>query len=181
MLEDARVLDGLVVALGHREDHDGQVLTQVKVDWADQVTHVFDKDDIDVIEPNGLVERVNGLHDHVALEVAQAARVDLDGRHAGFLHGDGVDVRGDIALDDGAAQAGLVAQTLVGAQNRGGLARTGARQDVNHIGVCLFKLLTQLICQALIARQNRRRDINRFLSHTWHSLLWPLYTPSPDG
>ena len=37
----------------------GQVLAQVKVDWADQVAHIFDKDDVDVIEPNGLVERVN--------------------------------------------------------------------------------------------------------------------------
>ena len=181
VLEDARVLDGLVVALGHRENHDGQVLTQVKVDRADQVAHVFDKDDVDVFQTHSLVKRVNGLHDHVALEVAQAARVDLDGGHAGFLHGDGVDIRGDIALDDGTAQAGLVTQALVGAQDRGGLARTGARQDVNHIGVCLFKSLTQLICQALIARQNRRRDINRFLGHTRHSLLWPLYTPSPDG
>ena len=108
VLEDARVLDGLVVALGHREDHDGQVLAQVKVDWADQVTHVFDKDDVDVLKTHSPVEGVNGLHDHVALEMAQAARVDLDGGHAGFLHGDGVDIRGDIALDDGTAQAGLV-------------------------------------------------------------------------
>ena len=113
--------------------------------------------------------------------MAQATRVDLDGGHAGFLHGDGVDIRGNIALDDGTAQASLVAQALVGAQDRGGLARTGARQYIDHIGVCLFKSLSQLICQALIARQNRRRDINRFLSHTRHSLLWPLYTPSPDG
>ena len=103
VLEDARVLDGLVVALGHREDHDGQVLAQVKVDRADQVTHIFDKDDVDVLQTDGLVEGVDGLHDHVALEVAQAARVDLDGGHAGFLHGDGVDIRGDIALDDGTA------------------------------------------------------------------------------
>ena len=166
VLEDARVLDGLVVALGHRENHDGQVLAQVKVDRADQVAHIFDKDDVDVLQTNGLVERVNGLHDHVALEMAQAARVDLDGGHAGFLHGDGVDIRGNIALDDGAAQASLVAQALVGAQDRGGLARTGARQDVDHIGVCLIKSLAQLICQALVARQNRRCDINRFLGHT---------------
>ena len=109
VLEDARVLDRLVVALGHRKNHDGQVLAQVKVDWADQVTHVFDKDDVDVLKAHRLVERVDGLHDHVALEMAQAARIDLDGGHAGFLHGDGVDVRGDIALDDGATQAGLVA------------------------------------------------------------------------
>ena len=166
VLEDARVLDGLVVALGHREDHDGQVLAQVKVDWADQVTHVFDKDDVDVFQTHSLVKRVNGLHDHVALEVAQAARVDLDGGHAGFLHGNGIDIRGDVALDDGAAQAGLVAQVLVGAQNRSGLARARARQHIDHIGACLIKSLSQLICQALIARQNRRRDINRFLSHT---------------
>ena len=166
MLEDARVLDGLVVALGHREDHDGQVLAQVKVDRADQVTHIFDKDDVDVLQTDGLVEGVDGLHDHVALEVAQAARVDLDGGHAGFLHGDGVDVRGDIALDNGTAQAGFVTQALVGAQNRGGLTRARARQHIDHVGVRLLKPLTQLICQALVARQNRRRDINRFLGHT---------------
>ena len=166
VLEDARVLDGLVVALGHRENHDGQVLAQVKVDRADQVANVFDKDDVDVFQTHRLVEGVDGLHDHVALEMAQATRVDLDGGHAGFLHGDGVDVRGDIALDDGAAQAGLVAQALVSAQNRGGLARTGARQYIDHIGACLIKSLAQLICQALIARQNRRCDINRLLGHT---------------
>ena len=179
VLEDARVLDGLVVALGHRENHDGQVLAQVKVDRADQVAHIFDKDDVDVLQADGLVERIDSLHNHVALEVAQAARVDLDGGHAGFLHGDGIDIRGNIALDDGTAQAGLVTQALVGAQNRGGLARTGARQDVDHIGVCLIKSLTQLICQALVARQNRRCDINRFLSHIRHSLLLP-FIPRPQ-
>ena len=166
VLEDARVLDGLVVALGHRENHDGQVLAQVKVDRADQVAHIFDKDDVDVLQADGLVERIDSLHNHVALEVAQAARVDLDGGHAGFLHGDGVDVRGDIALDNGTAQAGFVTQALVGAQNRGGLTRARARQHIDHVGVRLLKPLTQLICQALVARQNRRRDINRFLGHT---------------
>lgn len=118
-------LTGLSSPSGTRENHDGQVLAQVKVDRADQVAHIFDKDDVDVLQADGLVERIDSLHNHVALEVAQAARVDLDGGHAGFLHGDGIDIRGNIALDDGTAQAGLVTQALVGAQNRGGLARTG--------------------------------------------------------
>ena len=41
-----------------------------------------------------------------------------------------IDIRGDIALDDGTAQASLVVQALVSAQDRGGLARTGARKTL---------------------------------------------------
>ena len=102
MLEDPRVLERLVVALRHGQNHDREVLAQVKVNGAHQVAHVLDEDDVDGVQAHTGVERIDGLRDHVALQVAKAAGVDLDGGHADLFAREGVHVRGDVALDHGA-------------------------------------------------------------------------------
>ena len=95
--------------------------------------------------------------------MAQAARVDLDGGHTRFLHGDGVDVGGDVALDHGAAIA--VAQALVGRQDGRGLAGAGAGKHVHHKDLMLGKALAQLGRQALVARQDGALDTYGLLGH----------------
>ena len=163
MLEDAGVLDGLVVALGNREDHDREVLAEVEVDGAYEVADVLDEDDVDGIEAHALVEGVNRLFDHVALEMAQTARVDLHGGDTRLLHGHGVDVGGDVALDNGGAVA--VAEALVGGEDGGGLARAGAREHVYHVHLVLGKALAQLGSQALVARKNGFIERDGLLGH----------------
>ncbi len=83
--EDVRVLERLVVALGHRKDHDLGVFSQVELRRAHEIAHVLDDDEIELVEIQGTDRTL----DHVRLEVTRATRVDLHGRDAvcGYLLG----------------------------------------------------------------------------------------------
>ena len=96
-LEDARVLVRFVVAFRYRQDHDLGVLAEIEVGRAHEVADVLDDDEIELVER----QRGDGALDHVALEVAGAAGVDLDGRDAVRLDLLGVDLARDVAFDDG--------------------------------------------------------------------------------
>ena len=170
MLKDAGVLDGLVVALRHGEDHDAEVLAQVEIDGTHEVAHVLDEDDVDVLQPHGVVEGIDRLSDHIALEVAQAAGVNLDGRHTGLLHELGVHVACDVALDDGAGEAEGIAQAFIRGQDGGALARAGARKHVHYVRAGLREALAQLGGKALVPRENRLLKADGVLRHD--PLLW---------
>ena len=60
-LEDAGILERLVIAFGHGQDHDLGVLAQIEVGRAHQVAHVLHDDQVQALQ----VEHVDGAADHV--------------------------------------------------------------------------------------------------------------------
>jgi hypothetical protein len=79
--EHERVLERLVLALGHRADHHPSVLADPELGRADEVADVLDHQQVDLPEP----ELGNRGADHVRVQVALAAEaglgVELDHRH----------------------------------------------------------------------------------------------------
>ena len=158
-LEDARVLVRLVVALGHRQDHDLRVLAQVEVGGTHQVADVLDDDQVELLER----QRVDRALDHVALEVAGAAGVDLDRRDAVRLDLLGVDLARDVALDDRDAVA--VAQGRDGGQDRRGLARARRGHQVEHEDARGVEPRAVLGGEALVAVEDRFAQVD-FHAHS---------------
>jgi hypothetical protein len=72
--EHVRVLERLVLALGHGQDHGLRALAQVEQRGADQVADVLD-------QQQRAARRIQRRHrgvDHLRVQVAARARVDLD-------------------------------------------------------------------------------------------------------
>ena len=93
--EHVRILERLVVALGHRADDHLLGLAQVEERRADEVADVLDEDD----RAGPRVERPERLGDHRGVEVAAGPGVDLHGRRARGLDPAGVVVGRLVALD----------------------------------------------------------------------------------
>jgi hypothetical protein len=115
--EDGRVLERLVVPLGHRQQGDLEVLPQVVGGRADQVTDVLHEQDVGGI----LLPGLDFLEDLTGIQVAGAAGQNLPGRHAQPADPVGIPLGGDIPLQDGEPQAAL--QRLDGAFQKGGFPR----------------------------------------------------------
>ena len=95
-LKDRGVLDGLVVALGHAQDDDPQMLAQIEAGRADQIADVLDQQYIGRIQ----VELFNCRRHHRRVEMAGSFRIKLHDRHPESFYALGVDGPGDVALDD---------------------------------------------------------------------------------
>ena len=53
-LENAWILQRLVVTFGHRKDHRLHVFAQIKIGWAHQIAHVLDDDKVELVhQPHG--------------------------------------------------------------------------------------------------------------------------------
>jgi len=101
--DDVGVLGGLVIALGHTEHADLQILAQIEAHRADQVAHVLDEQQVDRIE----VQLPHRLADLVGVEAAALAGVDLH------------DMRGPASESLGVARGGQVADDHPRAANAG--------------------------------------------------------------
>ena len=126
-LEQQRILQGLVVALGDGGHADADMLAQPEFCGADQIADVVDDDGLHA----GQVQLRNGLLDHVGLQVAGTLGVQLDGPDAQGGHALGVLGGVEVALDDrhGAAVDAAVGQDLL---QEGGLAAAGGSQQIHH-------------------------------------------------
>ena len=138
-VEDRRVLEGLVLALGGGDQHHPQALAQVVGAGAHQVAHVLDHQQLQLLEGHALVlQAVQPLGHHRRLQVAGLAGGDRGGAQAGGLEAAGVVVGGQIAHDH--RQALPVAATRRQAPGQGlqqgGLARAGGGEQVHcqHAG-----------------------------------------------
>src|SRR5262245_18594083 len=72
-MEDRRILQGLVLPLGYREEYEPEVLAEIEGRRADEITDVLDEQDVDLRD----VPAVQGGKDHVGLEVANRPSDDL--------------------------------------------------------------------------------------------------------
>jgi hypothetical protein len=119
VLEDARVLQRLVLALGDRQQRDAQVLAEVPRGRAHEVADVLDDEHVEAVE----VELVDGARHHLGLEVADGAGDDLHRGRAGGVQPLGVVVGLEVADDDGDRQ--VAREVAHGALEQRRLARSG--------------------------------------------------------
>ena len=126
VVEHLGVFERLVLPFGHGEHHHLVGLAKIKGSRADQVADVLDKQDIQLIQIKGL----SGMHNHMGIQVAAGAGVDLLDRYAGGGDPTGVVIGLLITFDHGTAiVSGQVPQ---GALQQGGLAGTGGGDQVQH-------------------------------------------------
>ena len=170
-LEHAGVLEWLVIAFGHRQDHHLDVLAQVEVRRAYEVPHVFDEDEVDVVQ----VEHVKGATQHVALEMTGTGSVDLYRGNTQGLDGLRIDVARDVALDDG--DVVLVAQRVDGRHDGRGLARPGARQHVDHVDALLVE--QGAVCRGafvvLVQDLGFQVDVSHVILLSRCARIWPMH------
>jgi len=100
-VEDRRVLERLVLALGHREEHDPQGLAEVVTGGADEVAHVLDEEHVE----GGEVPALEGRGHHGRLQVADRAGDDPADRRARTAQALRVTVGGEVADERGPAPA----------------------------------------------------------------------------
>ena len=150
------------MSLGHRQNHRREVGTQVEVNGAHEVADILDDDEVGPVQVDG----AQGALDHVALKVAQAARVNLDGRGAMLLDLEGIDVAGDVALDDGHVVA--VLEGLDGDDDRGRLAGTRAGEQVDAADPVLRIDVAQLCGDAVVAVEDALGNLDGLLCHSAH-------------
>ena len=110
-LENAGILQRLVVAFWHGQNHDLGAFAQVEIGGTHEVAHIFDNDEVEVVQ----VERIDRATNHVAFKMARATRVDLHRSNALSANALRIDVARDIAFDNGDVE--LVAQRFNGGQN----------------------------------------------------------------
>ncbi len=115
-MEHVRVLDGLVFPFGDRQYGHLVCLTQVEGSGTDQVAHVFDEQHAAIFR----LEAVQGMTDHVGIQVTALARVDLQGADAGLT--DPVGIVGCLLITFDHGQAEFVFQCFDAAHQQGHLA-----------------------------------------------------------
>ena len=140
--EHHRILGGFVVALGDREQGHVAVLAQVEARRTDQVTHVLDEEDVETRQ----VQPVQGLVDHVGIQVAGAAGGDLYRRDPLGTDTQGVVLCLQVALDHGDPQPST--QGIDGGLQEAGLARPRGGHQVqgqHPIMVEVFTIMGRLM------------------------------------
>ena len=120
--EHHRVFQRLVLALGHRVDHCLGVFADVELGRAHQVSDILDDDEIQL----GKVQTLQCPVDHGRVQMTFATETvvgvqqrDLRAPAAEF---GGVEIGGDIALDDSDAE--FAGQLVEGGRQHGGLTRS---------------------------------------------------------
>ena len=108
--EHLRVFRWFVVSFGHAHHHYAQILSQLPCGGTDQVADVFDYQEI---KARLEIYFREGVADHMRLQVAGAACIDLNGGRASSFHALSVLTGLDIAFDHANNQA--VAQAFDGA------------------------------------------------------------------
>lgn len=125
-MEHLGVLERLVLPLGYGEDHHLVVLPQVEGSWTDQVPHILDEEEVQV----GEVEMIDGMADHVGIQVAAGTGVYLLHRNPGRRDPPGVVVSLLVTLNDGAPY--FSRKVPQGPFQDGGLAGSGGADQVQH-------------------------------------------------
>ena len=116
---------GLVVAVGHRRDHDSGAFAEVEQRRADEVPDVLDDDD----RPRVGIELGERPGHHCGIEVAARASIDLDCARTGGADPLGVVIRRLVPFDDG--DRDVVADVADGPLEEGCLARARRTHQID--------------------------------------------------
>jgi hypothetical protein len=153
-VEDRRVFERLVFALGGGEQQHPQALAQVVGAGAHQVAHVFDHQQLELGQGDSLVAELMQPFGHQRrLQVAGLACGDLHGANPGGLEATGVVVGGQVAHDH-RETAGI--QVLGQGFEQGRLAGAGRGEQVDHRHPGGLKTLAQGGGLGVVALQQGR-------------------------
>ena len=155
--EHERVLKGFVVAFGHGEDHGVAGRAGVELGGADEVSDVFEDDEIDFIK----VEVVKSLAGHLRVEVAHAAGMQLNGRHSGLL----LDLHCiHIAIDVGLhyGHPHLVLYPVNQLDKGGGLTAAGCGHQVEEKNTFVSQFVPKIVRILLVFSKYALFDFNDF-------------------
>ena len=147
-LEHARVFQGLVIAFGDRENHDFGAFAQIEVGGAYKVSHVFDDNEIEVVQ----IEGIYGPANHVAFKMAGAACVNLHGRNPLCADALGIHVACDVAFDYGDVE--FIAQCLDCRKDGRGFSRSGACEQVEDEDLLLFEQVSVFLGDSIVFIKN---------------------------
>ena len=125
-VKHVRILERLVVAFRHRQNHDLVRLAQIERRRAHEVAHVLDQQQAVV----GELELRKRVRDHLRVQVAPLSGVDLHCSRARLAHAIGVARCLLVALDDGDGRSSLPRADGLYQQRR--LPRSGARHQVQR-------------------------------------------------
>ena len=133
-LEDERVFERLVVSLGDGQDHQIQMRAGVKFCRTDKIADILQNDEIQPLRSK-LPQTLAG---HGGVEMAHAARVQLNDLRAGARDGVRVDVGVDIRLHHAHAQRLL--QQRQQAQQRRRFSGAGRGHQIDEAGALRAQL-----------------------------------------
>ena len=170
-VEDGRILERLVLALGHRQQHDAQVLAEVVARRTDEVADVLDEEHVERRE----VPAVERRTDHPGFQVTHGPGGDLAHGRAAAAQPQGIVVGREVADQRGDPRAGA-AQVAEGSFEEGRLAgsRTGHQVDDEDAGGGIAA--AQLAGQQVVLLQDPLADLN---DSGLHHILLDL--PAPPG
>jgi len=126
VVKNGRIFLRFVLPLRDGRQDDTAVFPEVEGRGTDEVADVFDEEQIDFSE----VEFLDGMQNHVSIEMTDIARGDLDGGHAGFPKAPRIIIRGAISHDDPATNVSGECRDRFGEQSR--LTGTGRGDQVEH-------------------------------------------------
>ncbi|CDW93714.1 hypothetical protein THICB2_400015 [Thiomonas sp. CB2] len=153
-VEHVWVFQRLVLALGHRENGHLVRLAEIEGRWTDQVAHILDEQHASLLR----VELGDGVADHVGVQVAALAGVDLHAAHAGGADAVGVERGFLVAFDY--RQIKFAAQGGEGTGKQGGLARSGAGDEVQRQDAALPEKQPVVVSIAVVLAQDVLFDLH---------------------
>src|SRR6266568_4713942 len=164
--EDRRILQRLVFAFGHAQNHDLQMLAQIVAARAHQVSYILDDEYVEAVQRP--VRQV--LLDHLRIQMARASGDDLLYRETRLRQPVRIVFRLQISGQQHHALA--LVPALQRALQQGGLARSRRTDDVDHKNLVLAEFLTQLGGKLLIFVQYFLFDRDLAHSSTSTNAIW---------
>ena len=111
------------------------MLPQVEAGRAHQVTDILDEHEIQTVQ----LQVMQGIVHHVGIQVAGAARGDLDRLHATLADPAGIVLGLEVTLDDGDGE--FLAQGIDGGLEQGGFTSAGGGHQVDGQYAVLVEVL----------------------------------------
>ena len=165
--EHVGVFDRFVFALGHGQNRHLVRFPQIKGRRADQIADVFDQQQR-ILGQAQLFHRVS---DHVCVEMAATAGVDLDCRGARGTNAFGILTGLLVAFDDGHR---LSVEHCYGLAQQRSFARTGAGNQIQGEDTALGQTLTVLRGVGVVLGQNILLDLHHALGAETGRVGMPL-------
>jgi hypothetical protein len=120
------IFERLVLALCYTQDDNLVVLTQIEGSRTDKISDIFDKENIQILQ----VKILKGVADHMSIQMASCAGIDLPYRNPGCSNTYSIIVRLLVTLYYGKSE--LLLEVMQGTLKNGGLAGPGRTYQIQY-------------------------------------------------
>jgi hypothetical protein len=132
-VEHGWILQRLVLAFGHRQQHHPQILAQVVIRGTDEIPNILDDQQVERVE----IELCDRFGNHLGIEMANGAGGDLNHWNRGSPEFSRVIIRGEISDDHADTQASGKPGRRFAYQS--GFASTWGGEDIQHEQLLFMK------------------------------------------